>query len=141
MYPGIYNSWGNWDHMLNYISGSRKTKEYVSFTTCIDQEFWKWPINMTKICEKIRTYWISNGKEKRALKRRLHIQFVKRFGILFAPNIVPLWSKKIGKKNLPRIFNFIKRQYLSQINFQIVKQIGCVDAASRGNFRVYSRQK
>ena len=46
------------------------------------------------------------------LKRRLHIQFVKRFGILFGSNIVPLWSKKFGK-----------------IFVQIVKQIGCVDAS------------
>ena len=27
-------------------------------------------------------------------KRRLHIQFVERFGILFGPYIVPLRSKK-----------------------------------------------
>ena len=32
--------------------------------------------------------------ERMGIKRRLHIQFVKRFGVLFGPNIVPLGSKK-----------------------------------------------
>ena len=57
------------------------------------------------------------------VKRRLHIQFLLQFGILFGPNIVPLWSKKFGK-NLTQIFSFIKRQYLAKIKNQIVKQIG-----------------
>ena len=37
-------------------------------------------------------------------------------------------AKKLGKY-LVQIFSFIKGQYLAQIKIQIVKQIGCVDAA------------
>ena len=49
-----------------------------------------------------------------ALKRRLHIQFVKQ--------------KSLGKY-LTQIFGFIKGQYLAQIKVHIVKQIECVDSA------------
>ena len=37
-------------------------------------------------------------------------------------------AKSLGKY-LTQIFSFIKGQYLAQIKFKIVKQIGCVDAA------------
>ena len=33
--------------------------------------------------------------------RRLRIQFVKRFGFLFGPNIVPLWSQIFGSNIFP----------------------------------------
>ena len=37
-------------------------------------------------------------------------------------------QKYLGKY-LAQIFSFIKGQYLAQIKIQIVRQIGCVDAA------------
>ena len=37
-----------------------------------------------------------------SIKQRLHIQFVKRFGILFGPNIVPLWSKEVWENIWPK---------------------------------------
>ena len=62
------------------------------------------------------------------LKRRLHIQFLLRFGIIFGPNIVPLCSKSLGQ-SLGQIFCSIEGQFLAQIKYQIVEQIGCFDAA------------
>ena len=38
-------------------------------------------------------------------------------------------KQKSLEKYLAQIFNFIEGQYLGQIKIQIVKQIGCVDAA------------
>ena len=61
-----------------------------------------------------------NGFVEMPLKRRQHIQFVKRFGVLFSPNIVPLESKKFGKIFDPNIFSFIKGQHLALIKIQIV---------------------
>ena len=62
--------------------------------------------------------------KKMGLKRRLHIQFLLRFGIISGPNIVPLCSKNLGQ-SLGQTFCFI----LAQIKYQIAEQIGCVDAA------------
>ena len=55
-------------------------------------------------CNKL-TNSFSRSKIKRYLKLkwRLHIQFAERFGILFLPNIVPLWRKKFGKIFAPNI--------------------------------------
>ena len=47
----------------------------------------------------------------------------------YLSQILSLYEAKSLGKYLPQIFSFIKRQYLSQIKIQIVKQIGCVDAA------------
>ena len=59
------------------------------------------------------------------LKWRLHIQFALQFGNLFGINIVPLWGKK-----LPETFRYKEEQYLAnQVKFQIVKEIGSVDAS------------
>ena len=43
--------------------------------------------------------------------------------------ILSLFEAKSFGKYLAQIFCFIKGQYLAQIKIQIVKQIGCVDAA------------
>ena len=43
--------------------------------------------------------------------------------------ILSLYEAKSLGKYLAQIFSFIKGQYLAQIKIQIVKQIGCVDAA------------
>ena len=40
-----------------------------------------------------------------------------------------LYEAKSLEKYLAQILSFIKGQYLAQIKFQIVKQVGCVDAA------------
>ena len=62
-------------------------------------------------------------KEKKKLKRRLHIQFLLRFEIL--GQILSLCVAK----SLGQIFCFIEGQLLSQIKYQIVEQIACLDAA------------
>ena len=38
-------------------------------------------------------------------------------------------KQKVWENIWPKIFSFIKGQYLAQINIQIIKQIACVDAA------------
>ena len=43
--------------------------------------------------------------------------------------ILSLFEAKSLGKYLTQIFSFIKGQYLGQLKLQIVKQIGCVDAA------------
>ena len=46
--------------------------------------------------------------------------------------ILSLFEAKSLGKYLTQIFSFINGQYLAQIKIQIVKQIGCVDAALSG---------
>ena len=47
----------------------------------------------------------------------------------YLDQILFLYEAKSLGKYLAQIFSFIKGQYLAQIKFQTVKQIGCVDAA------------
>ena len=48
--------------------------------------------------------------------------------------ILSLYEAKSLGKYLTQMFRFIKGQYLAPINIQIVKQIGCVDAALPSNY-------
>ena len=59
------------------------------------------------------------------LKRRLHNQFPKRFGI-----IIPLWSKLFVSNAVANIY-IIEGQYLIQVKSQIAEQIECVDATAQ----------
>ena len=55
------------------------------------------------------------------VKRRLHIRFVKRFGILFG-QILSLYEAKSLGNYLAQIFSFIEGQYLAKRKIQIVKR-------------------
>ena len=62
------------------------------------------------------------------IKRRLHIQFLLLFGIIFGANLSLYVAKSLGQ-SLGQIFCFTEGQFLAQIKYQFVEQIGCVDAA------------
>ena len=53
--------------------------------------------------------------------------------VFYLGQILSLYEAKTLGKYLAKIFSFIKGQYFAQIKIQIVKQIGCVDAALSGN--------
>ena len=57
--------------------------------------------------------------------------FLLHRGKIFGPNKIP---NHLTNWMCRRRFSFIKGQYLAQIKIQIVKQIGCVDAASPSIF-------
>ena len=52
-------------------------------------------------------------------------------GLNFHPNVRRVYEAKYLGQIFSQTFCFVEGQYLAQIKFQIVEQIGCVDAALR----------
>ena len=66
--------------------------------------------------------------ESRSFKQRLHVLFVSNLEF-YLGQILPLYEAKYLDQIFSQTFCFVEGQQLAQIKFQIVKQIGCVDAA------------
>ena len=62
-------------------------------------EFWgaNDDLLLPNLPDQSQVFWTFQAVVSSSVKRRLNIQFIKWFVILFRPKIVPLWSKKFGK--------------------------------------------